>query len=98
MSCCAATRASFDLVDMGVLPGQRESCQSASARSEAVPSTSALPSDGGLQLAPKPAPPPSPPIVIHFKACVSGLAVGASLLPSLRAQYKVGACLKLIMY
>jgi len=32
---------------------------------------------------------PSPPPVIHFKAKFCGLTVGASLLPSLRAQYKV---------
>ena len=33
--------------------------------------------------------PPSKPPVIHFKALFCGLAVGASLLPSLKAQYKV---------
>lgn len=32
---------------------------------------------------------PSKPVAIHFKAQFCGLAVGASLLPSLRAQYKV---------
>ncbi len=30
------------------------------------------------------------PLVIHFKATLQGLVIGASLLPSLRAQYKVG--------
>ena len=30
------------------------------------------------------------PLVIHLKAVLKGLAVGASLLPSLRAQYQVG--------
>ncbi len=29
------------------------------------------------------------PLVIHFKATLQGLVIGASLLPSLRAQYKV---------
>jgi len=29
------------------------------------------------------------PLIIHFKARLAGLTVGASLLPSLRAQYKV---------
>ena len=29
------------------------------------------------------------PLVIHFKARLAGLTIGASLLPSLRAQYKV---------
>src|SRR6218665_2040412 len=38
------------------------------------------------------------PIIIHFKAQVQGLTIGASLLPSLKAQYKVrvqGAKVKL---
>ena len=29
-------------------------------------------------------------LVVHFKAVLQGLAIGASLLPSLKAQYKVG--------
>ena len=29
------------------------------------------------------------PLVIHFKATLHGLVIGASLLPSLKAQYKV---------
>jgi hypothetical protein len=32
----------------------------------------------------------SPPVVIHFEAILKGLTIGSSLLPSLRAQYKVG--------
>ena len=32
------------------------------------------------------------PIIIHFKTVLKGLAVGASLLPSLRAQYQVRHC------
>ena len=35
------------------------------------------------------------PIIIHFKTVLKGLAVGASLLPSLRAQYQVRHCLLL---
>ncbi len=38
------------------------------------------------------APPELKPLVIHFKATLSGLVIGASLLPSLKAQYKVGFC------
>ena len=34
--------------------------------------------------------PPRPPLVINFKAVLQGLTIGASLLPSLKAQYKVG--------
>ena len=32
---------------------------------------------------------PPTPMVIHFKAVLQGLVIGASLLPSLKAQYKV---------
>ena len=39
----------------------------------------------------KPAP-PARPLTIHFKAILKGLTVGASLLPSLKAEYKVIYC------
>ena len=47
----------------------------------------------GLSRPGKPEEPPAKPIVVHFKAVLQGLAIGASLLPSLQAQYRVSGVL-----
>ena len=50
------------------------------------------------QLPSKPVP-PSRPFTIHFKAILKGLTIGASLLPSLKAEYKAcGFVLPVQMY
>ena len=73
-----------------MLPNQQPSRHSDLGEpSEATPATA------------KPAPmePPAEvkPLVIHFKATLHGLVIGASLLPSLKAQYKVSYSVKFII-
>jgi len=63
------------------------------AQTYALPPPSASPTPAIATTPSSPGPPtasaPSKPPVIHFKALFCGLTVGASLLPSLKAQYKV---------
>ena len=72
---------SHDSVD-NMFPSQQPSRHSDLGEpSEAAPTTAKAP----------PSEPPAEvkPLVIHFKATLHGLIIGASLLPSLKAQYKV---------
>ena len=76
------------------VPSKFSVTSASSAPSSARPPPPASPTPATPAITPSSpgAPPvsaPSKPPVIHFKAQFCGLAVGASLLPSLKAQYKV---------
>lgn len=75
------------------VPSKFSTTSASSAQTYSRPPPSASPTPAAATTPSSPGPPTasasSKPPVIHFKAQFCGLAVGASLLPSLKAQYKV---------
>jgi len=90
----AASRTSRHLHPLRLtLPPRFSATSSTSAQIYAHPPSPASPSPPAAATPTPPGPPtasaPSKPPDIHFRAQFCGLTVGASLLPSLKAQYKV---------
>lgn len=90
----------YDIVDMGVPPTQQFSQPRVGQHplTAASSATDSVQQQQQQQQPLQPAQNKAKPIIIHFKAQVQGLTIGASLLPSLKAQYKVrvqGAKVKL---
>jgi len=94
----AASRTSRHLHPLHfAVPSKLSATSVSSAQTYARPLPPASPTPVAAAVTPSspgtpPASAPSKPPVIHFKAQFCGLAVGASLLPSLKAQYKVVRC------
>lgn len=85
----------YDIVDMGTPLTKQQFSQPRVGQHPPTATSSAA--DAGQQQQQQQQNPPQPaqhkakPIIIHFKAQLHGLTIGASLLPSLKAQYTVSS-------